>query len=701
MARILQKIFSLTLFPICVFLVISFMINKGAFAQSNVWPSYLTIPDSSEEGEETQINDSNWFKFRNAASWYEKAIESNTIDWRVETDKYSFSQQSQYVLKLDNREIREHIFSLPGNIMRKNVLVPSGKLGVEWVPRLNYKVRKDTSTYHSTIDVGPIAEAKMFTMPIKVRTGVSTDVWNEAIVGNSIFSIFKEHSWDAGYYLEGELGDFSKPILNMPLYFNLRASGRSIRDAGLGLIMGNMLYTNDLGSGDSIVMYLSDSLSNGKESYLNQGTKFTTTPWRILHNFTASSGLKFAERFGFSPSGYYCFNLRTLKYPAGTELYNDVKSLDHTTGLQLTTQNRYFFNYNGGIALGWSNQDWMYKNKDIPDRIIMPDPTDSLLFVAASKARSLATANNKDNLAFTARMDHEISIPLLWRFILLYNFKISRESRQYSNYYLYIVNGSVDTIRNQLESDGVDKLHHLEISRKDSGIVQGGIYCDYGKVLLYNLRKEASAMSGVRKTLKMGGFVTFELGKLYLNEDMYLQGSKWDYVFKKFHMAPNSRPDQQRDFYSMLTGTWAFNEKVKLLSSWNERFGDDGKWYGKEYMITTDSVYNYYAIQDKKNEYTITMQLSVTLSKLNVCIGGSFKDTYKQSYGKDTKDNVPVFDYFPVKEGYYYIPFVEFETGLRGFYIKGKVKRNFNTIDPLRWDTYKNWDMSLLIQKEW
>lgn len=695
MARILQKIFSLTLFPGCAVLVISFMTGKDLLAQSNVWPSYLTVPDTSGQGEATLENDSNWLKIRNAASWYEKAIESNTIDWKVETDKYSFSQQSQYVLKLDNREMREHIFSLPGNIMRKNVLVPSGKLGIEWVPRLNYKVRNDTSTYHSTIDVGPIAEAKMFSMPIKVRTGVSTDVWNEAMVGNSIFSIFKEHSWDAGYYLEGELGDFSKPILNMPLYFNLRASGRSIRDAGLGLIMGNLLYSNDLGSGDSIVMYLSDSLSNGKESYLNQGTKFTTSPWRILHSFTASSGLKFAERLGFCPSGYYSFNLRTIKYPSGTELYNDVKSLTHTTGLQLTTQNRYFFNYNGGIELGWCNQDWMYNNVDIPERIVKPASNDSLQIVAESRARSLATANNKDNLAFTARMDHEISIPLLWKFVLYYNFKISRESRQYSNYYLYIDNGSVDTVRNQLESDGVDKLHHLEVSRKDSGMVRGGAYCDYGKVLLYNLRKEASAMSGVRKTLKVGGFVTFESGKLFLNEDTYLQGSKWDYVFKKFHVDPTSRPDQQRDFYSMLTGTWTFTEKVKFKSSWNERIGDDGKWYGKEYMNETDSLYNYYAIQNKKSEYTVSMQLELTLSKLNLTVGGSFKDTYKRSF------NMKEIGYKTVKEGYYWVPFLEFETGLKGFNITGRVKRNFNTIDPQRWDTYKNWDMSLLIQKEW
>ncbi len=697
MARILQTIFSLTHVPGLILLVITFMTCKSVSAQSNVWPSYLEVPLSDEVLE----SDSNWLRVRNAASWYEKAIESNIVDWRVETDKNSFSQQSQYTLKLDNREIREHIFSLPGNIMRKNVLVPSGKLGVEWVPRLNYKVRKDTSTYHSTIDVGPIAEADMLSMPIKVRTGVSADVWNEAMVGNSVFSIFKKYYWDTGYYLEGELGDFSKPILDMPLYFNLHASGRSIRDAGLGLVMGNLLYANDLGSGDSLVIYVSDSLSNGKESYLNQGTKFTTSPWRILHSFSASSGLKFAERLGFCPSGYYSFGLRTIKYPAGTELYNDVKSVSHKTGLQLSTQHRYFFNYSGGIELGWSDQDWMYKNKTIPDRITKYNGSDSIMVMAENRARSLANANNKDNLMFTARMDHDVSIPLLWKFILFYNFKISRESKQYSNYFLYIANGSSDTVRNQLESDGVDRLHHLEISRRDSGIVQGGVFCDYGKVVQYNLRKGNSAMSGTRKTLKMGGFCSLTYGKLFLNEDFYLQGLKWEYIFKKYHTAPFNRPPQQRDFYSMLSGAWFFSEKIKLICGWNERFGDDGNWYGKEYMSSADTVYDYYAIQNKKNEYTITMQLSVSLSNLNVSIGGSFKDTYKRSYGKEIIDSVPVFDYYPVKEGYYYIPFIEFETAVRNFNISGKVKRNFNTFDDQRWDRYKNWDMSLLIEKEW
>jgi hypothetical protein len=693
MVAILQKIFRIIRYPGGYILVIFFLAGRTVVAQSNIWPEYLNVPESTIE--EKGLNDSNWLRFDNKLSWYETAKELNTIDWRVETTKYSFAQTSQYLLKMDNRESREHTYSLPGSILRKNVLVPTGKLGVEWVPKLSYKVRADSSTYHSTVDFGPVAEVSAFSIPVQVRTGISTDVWDEAMKSKKLFSVFQDYSWDAGYYLEGEFGDYSKPVFNVPLFFTLRASGRSIRDAGLGLIMGNALYTNDLGSGDSIVIYISDSISNGKESYLNQGTTFTTSPWRILHNFSMTGGIKGAERLGFRPSGYYSYNFRTIKYPAGTDLYNDLKGKVNKVGLQISTQNRYFFNYNGGIEMGWSDQDWMYNSKNIKTRIVKYIGKDSLLNVTEIKEKMLATANNKDNQTFTASMDHNVVIPLLWKCNLLYDFQISRESKNYGNYYVYIEDGRVDTIRNQLESDGVDKFHHLEISRRDSSMFQGGAYCDYGKVAMYNLRKSLSGISNIRKSMKIGGFASFSLNKLYLSEDIFFQGQKFDYIFKKLHTEPSKRPQQQRDFYSLLSGAWTFNDNVTLLCSWNERYGDDGKWYGKEYVLDENEKKDYYAIQTKKNDYMVTMHIEMNFSYISFSAGGSFRDTYSQSY--DAEDSV----YIPVLEGYEYMPFLECETILSGFHLKLKIKRDFNTVDPERWSKYKNWDITFLLQKEW
>jgi hypothetical protein len=104
---------------------------------------------------------------------------------------------------------------------------------------------------------------------------------------------------------------------------------------------------------------------------------------------------------------------------------------------------------------------------------------------------------------------------------------------------------------------------------------------------------------------------------------------------------------------------------------------------------------DYYAIENKKNDYIISMHLDMTLSQINISAGGSFRDTYTQSYNaKDTS-------YIPVLEGYSYIPFVVCEASWSGFTIKCKVKRDFNTIDPERWSTYKNWDITFLLQKEW
>jgi hypothetical protein len=686
MVEVLQKIYWLIQHPILAAVTILCLTQGVGYAQSNVWPDYLSVLKNDESEDEDQ-KDSNWLRFDNRASWYQTAKELNTIDWQVEGKKYIFAQQSQYSLLLYNRKMRDHIYSLPGSILKKNVIIPTGKIGLEWTPKLNYKIRPDTNTFLSTVDVGPLAEAEVYSVPIKVRTGISADVWKEAMLERSIFSAFKDYSSDAGYYLGCEIGDYTKPFKSLPLFFNIRASGRSIRNAGLGLFMGNMLFTNDLGSGDSIVFFVSDSLSNGSESYLNQGTTFTTSPWRILHNFTVSSGLKCAERLGFRPSGYYQYTLRTLKYPAGTELYSDMKSQNHKAGLQLSTENRFFFNYVGGIDLGWNDQNWMYNDKNINKHIRKGSVADSLL----------AAADNNDNLMFIAQMNHDVSIPLLWKFCLLYNFQISRESKNYKNYFIYSNGSDIDSMWNQFERDGVEKLHHLEISRKDSCLIQGGVYCDFGKVSIHNLRKEMSGASCDRRTMKMGGMLTFSLGKLYINEDIFFQGEKTEYVFKEVHSEPSKRPPQQRDFHSLMTGAWIFNDIFRLVCKWDQRYKDDGRWYGREYMLEETQKGNFYAIENKNTDYILSMRLEMETSGMNLSAGGLFRDTYHLFY--NTKDTAYIPD--QVGEGYFFEPYIEGAASLYGFFVKGKVKRNFNTIDPERWNKYENWDISLLLQKEW
>jgi hypothetical protein len=85
--------------------------------------------------------------------------------------------------------------------------------------------------------------------------------------------------------------------------------------------------------------------------------------------------------------------------------------------------------------------------------------------------------------------------------------------------------------------------------------------------------------------MKMGGMLTFSLGKLYINEDIFFQGEKTEYVFKEVHSEPSKRPPQQRDFHSLMTGAWIFNDIFRLVCKWDQRYKDDGRWYGREYML--------------------------------------------------------------------------------------------------------------------
>jgi hypothetical protein len=629
--------------------------------------------------EDNTTDDSNSLILSNEFSFYQTLKEKNSIAYNFTDERYYFNQQSEYLLAVYNRKTADHTFALPGYIYKKNVPWQTSNLGIEWIPKLNYKVRADEKTFQSTIDVGPVFSSKFFTIPLKVRTGVSADVWKENITDHVFQSILHNYSSDPGYYVGGEFGDETHIIPGMPLYFSFKATGRSVRNAGLGLLMGNLLYVHDPGSGDSLIFSASDSLSNGKESFLNQGATFLTTPWRIVHGLAAGGGLKTAERVGFRTSMFYRYTQHSARYPSDSSQLNDVMNRGHHINLQLSSLDHFFFNYSGGFECIWSAQDWLYHSDALPS------------VVRSSVDVRKSTVNLDDHSTFIANMDHDLAVPLPAQCTLEYRYHISRESNTYNNYFVYTGSSNRDTIRNQMENDGVERLHHLGLTRSDSNMFYGGVEYDYGTSVLHYLRKERSGSSRTRVTHRIGTFLGLHYGKLALKEEITIQGEKSEYVFRDAHVDPFDPPPQSRNLNSLLTGSWTFNERYIFVCKWNEQYRDDGRWYGKEYMSDTAGNVDYYAIQNKTNDYSIAMHLEIALSQIDIKVGGSFRDIYSRRYSAIEKKYISS----EIGEGYLYEPFVQFYYQVETVMVGCKVKRNFNTIDPQRWSLDNNWDITL------
>lgn len=651
-------------FPV---LFLFFAISFPVLPQSNYWPPMFAVPEN-----EPPQDDSSYLNLSDQFSYYEILTNRNTINFQRTGNNHQLTQLSDFIFTYYNNETKIQSYDFSGKLLWPGYPFPADSFGIEWTPVASYKIREKSSSFHSMVDVGPVLKTNFKGIPVETRAGIAAYGWNDNIRGGLLGTDWEGYDSDPGYFCGVRLGDPSRPVGNLPLFINLQGIGKQIRNNGLGLIMGSVLYRNTLSSGDSIFIYAGDSLLNGKDVYLrtNLGSGvYQSSPWRIRHSLTASGGVRAAPRFGFAPAMYYLYGLNTVDYPKEPKSLNNLKNTSHTLNFQLSSLDYYFFDYIGGIEFTWGDLDKIYKNGN----------SSALL-----NAEELSAQINdyRYDKAFT---DHELTIRLPENLSIDYELHASKDSRKYR--VLKTILAKDGDTSNQDESDLIRIMHRAAFNADSLSYFSLSAWGEYARTYLYYFREMNSGNSKSKDEYRVGMDAAFEKGSIRFDERLFAESEITDFKFK--HVHKNDPPPLTRKFSSTLSGCWKINQKLLTQISWNQIYYDNGEWYGAAYF-DADSIerVDYYAIKKKNNDYSILALLRINLSIIDLTMASSFSNisqyVYQHSYDRYIAEDLRTIE-----------PFMEFRFHNGCFAAQGKIGRIFSTLDGKKYNLRRNWDISL------
>lgn len=590
MAEFVQtKIIKIHIQIICLIFCIQHL-----FAQSNQWPAMFIAPDSSQVQEDSsRFNVSNDFSY---FSNYKQLSNDFHLDYTKSSENITFSQMYGHSLQLYSDSISNQYIDLTGNVQWGNLHFLNSDLGFTYEPKISYKRRKEESTLRSNIYAGPFIRIRPFKIPVKIQTGVSA-ASNDKLPGGISSKPLSSYHGDPGVYGGCEIGDSTKGIAGLPLFVNMKLFGKTIEGEGSGLIMGNLLFQHQILTGDSFYVYGADTLFNGKDiEFL-----YEDAPWRINHSFQGAAGLKVKERrLGIVPAVFYSYRLSTTEYPSSDNLI-DIKKSSHTVNAQLTTTDRYFFDYQGGLELTWDYEDRYFRD------------------------RSHEKNNNKDfhdHWSDLASSDHLLRINLPANIAVEYELHAFKDSKKY-----------IDTL-NDKESDCIRTRHHWGI-RVDSiaNAICSEIYGEYAKTYMYYFRKTNSKESRIDEDFRVGLNASFSRNRLRLEEKTYVNAGLTDYKFK----SSSKLPPYTRRVSSTLNTSWVLTKNVELSSSLIHMYDDCGDWYGKDYFDSTEADFrSYYAINSKTSDYAVLFYTKLLFKSWTINAGASYRDIVQRNYNIKT-----------------------------------------------------------------
>lgn len=653
----------------------------GLSAQSNMWPEYLSLADTSTP--EVTTNAPITVKSLFLSSDIFKT--SNSIVYTQDSSKYQLLQHLDYNITNYLNGVQSHYAGLSGVYKRKNIYNSNFSLGVDWTPGLYYYKSKETGVLQVPFDLGPILDYKLFAIPLSVRAGVSAYGWNDKFNRSSGFLDSDNYNAEPGYYGGITMGDSVNRWFKLPVVVQVDAFGKEIGGTGLGVIKSSLKTAFSLHSGDSVYFNIGDSLSNGKELYnAAASTLYSTTPWKIEHNFLFTGALRGKERIYLRPGIIYSFSLRDITYPVMSSLLDDTRVTGNTIGFQLQSGENHKITYSGGLSFNWNTTDRIYKETL---QQINTDPMKQ-------------SVNLGDCDEYVALTDHDLTLHLPLGIALNYQLHCSRDSKSYP--YKYIA--GVDIKTNENESDRIRNLQHAAVLYTKDSVLSLELFGEIAKKYMYYYRKAASGKSMTSDDYKVGMNAYCSIKNFHITEALFATAEKGDYKFKSVHKGDNfDPPPYNRKLSSALSIVWTPNQTWTVTGKWNETYSDDGKWYGDEYfdrLSQSDSLYDLYhgtyGIENKSIDYSLQLLVSYTLERFLINAGILFKDNNYREY------NFAEARFKPINngEGYIFEPSIEAEYRFNAGVLKLKISRKINTDDPDKKKFSKNWNIGLGVDIE-
>ncbi len=651
------------------------------FAQSNVWPEYLSLPDTTAPTAASTVP----FHVKSTFLTSDILKNTNSITYIRDTNKYLFEQHLDYNVTNYLNGVQSHYAGLSGIYKRKSMFNSKGSLGVDWTPGLYYYKSKETGILQVPFDIGPILDYKLSSIPLSVRAGVSAYGWNDKFNRSSGFLDRDNYDAEPGYYGAITIGDSISRWFKLPVLIQVDVLGKEIGGTGLGVIKSSLKTALGLQSGDSIFFNVGDSLSNGKELYnAGSSTLYSTTPWKIEHNFMVTGALRGKERKFLRPGILYTFTLRDITYPVMSSLLDDTRVTGSTLGFQLLSGENHRISYSGGLSLNWNTTDRIYK--------------ETLQQINADPVKQSVNLGDCDE--YLASTDHELTFHLPSDIALNYQLHCTRNSKSYP--YMYVV--SSESKSNENEGDRIRNLHHAAILYTKDSVLALEMYGEFAKNYMYYYRKARSGESMSSDYYKVGMSADWIYNNVRVTEFLFATAEKSDYKFKSVHKGDNfDPPPYSRRLSSALSIVWALNSMWTITGKWNETYFDNGKWYGNEYfdrLSQSDSIYNLYhgtyGIENKSIDYSLQLIVSCTIERWMLSAGFLFRDNNFEEYIFSESRFKPR----NTGEGYISEPSLEtmyhFNTGQ----IKFKVSRKINTDDPDKSRLSKNWNLGLGVNFE-
>jgi hypothetical protein len=569
--------------------------------------------------------DSAW-EFRQRV-WYDLARRWQSSNDSVDQG-HLYSAQNQYL-------------DLGGHYLRSSPWQWMSRWGLHWRP---WFVLQQPSAFQAAVDLGPVFEFSPGGVPISVQGGLAATGWNDDIPDDIWETRYADFHGAPGVYGGIRIGDGRRLVPHVPLRMVLEGHARTVDGNGIGLARGTLLYREGIPTGDSLFVYLADSLLDGQESSLRDReghTRFINSRWRIENLLRGAVGLKGAYRLHFQPSISYALRHYLITYP-DEAILSDRKDVAHEAQVGLESDTLLFFRYRGALGIEYKDEDWLFRADPV-------EPSWAWVVENGEQKRVISNfdslrVSNKDNKTGVISMLHRVGFPLPGNREMWYKYFISRSSRTYLN------PSDVDTALNHGDLDRLLSRHRLGAVLFKEQRWSADLRGEFARDITNYVKRQRSQHNQTMRTYIIGARVGFHPSERFrIDEDLSARSSRTEYQYPHVHQGANECPPYTRKFESRLSGELALGRRLRLHASYRAVYSDIGRWYGREYFPAPDDTastvarperMDYYAVESKATETEIECWFSAMVRQgLTAELGAQFRDIYEQQFegnGYDT-----------------------------------------------------------------
>ncbi|KMQ51021.1 hypothetical protein CHISP_2163 [Chitinispirillum alkaliphilum] len=495
----------------------------------------------------------------------------------------------------DKYDISSQYLDLSGEFLKKSN-VDGFRYGFDWAPALNSFQGRTAGGLLVTTDFGPVLSYEYRGVPFLLRTGITAQSSADTLYPG--LGLIKETENHPGFYGAFQLGNYQRPFVGYPVFFEGSGFGRSVDGTGMAILAGSVLSAIEIGSGDSILLFYGDTLFNGKEGYIGEsveGVTMINTPWKIERNSRFSAGVRLQERASLSSAFWYGFSLNDLRYPSDDRMW-DGHLKRHNVGTQVGTDPALDFGISGDFRIEWREFE---RNRSAVD--------------SSLQNRSVMTEYNP---RLNISLHGELPVPVRAR----YDYMVSRVLTEFP------VLQAETALRN--DRDRLTSSHRLSFSTEELSGFVGELYGELTYYTLQFLRSHQSSRNRSEDGQRLGLVLNYESQwGIGISEHISAEAKKSDHHFREFHTHPfNFNPPwYSRGFSSLTALDWVISELYAISLQWNKRYSDYGYWYGREYMVNmpedTINRTDFYAIAGKSVMQSLDFSFLFRKDDLNAQLG--------------------------------------------------------------------------------